>query len=271
MPVRIRDLTEYDDLLQCVTIQQRTWGSDFSEIVPAAILWIATRTGGIVAGAFDDTDTMIGFLFGLSGFRDGRPVHWSDMLAVAPEARGAGVGQALKAHQRTTLLSRGIREACWTFDPLESRNAHINLCRLGGFSREYIRDCYGASHSPLHAGLPTDRLVITWNLDAPRVRKRMEGSGSTLDMAGAALINERLLEPRTDLVAPLLRLRIPADIQRIKAEAPDQALAWRYAVRTALECYIGKGYAVTELVREESAYSSYLLVRDDAANAALSR
>jgi predicted GNAT superfamily acetyltransferase len=270
MPAIIRDLTEYEELRQCVAIQKRTWGADFSELVPAAILWIATRTGGVVAGAYDADGAMVGFVFGISGFRDGVPIHWSDMLAVVPEVRGAGVGQALKAHQRQRLLERGIHDVFWTFDPLESRNAHINFGRLGALSREYIRDCYGASDSPLHAGLPTDRLVVWWPIASPRVRDRMGGAGVPAAPQRAPLINERPHEVLTDLDAPLLRLRIPADIQRVKGVASEQAVAWRHTVREALESYLGRGYAVLELLREDDAYSSYLLAREDAATAALS-
>jgi predicted GNAT superfamily acetyltransferase len=102
---------------------------------------------------------------GFAGWVGGRPIHWSDMLAVLPEARDLGLGRRLKEFQRDTLLERGVRDVYWTFDPLESRNAHLNFGHLGVTCREYVRDCYGQSASHLHAGLATDRFVVHWALD----------------------------------------------------------------------------------------------------------
>jgi predicted GNAT superfamily acetyltransferase len=269
---RIRDLHEYEEFCTCVAIQQRTWGADFAEIVPAAILWAASRTGGVVAGAFDDGGRMVGFVFGISGFRDGRPVHWSDMLAVLPEARGSGLGRTLKEHQRRTLLANGIEDVYWTFDPLESRNAHINFAHLGIIAQEYVPDCYGASTSPLHSGLATDRLVAYWPLAAARVRERMEGRDgppSAVEVAALPVINGADWQVRQDLDGPRLRLRVPADIQQLKQNDPAQARQWRATTRQAFQHYIGRGYLVLDLVRESPEWSSYLLVEATARPAAL--
>jgi predicted GNAT superfamily acetyltransferase len=266
----IRDLTDYEELRHCVAIQERTWGAEFSEIVPAAILWVATRTGGVVAAAFDPAGQPVGFVFGMAGYREGRPMHWSDMLAVLPEARGAGVGRALKLHQRSVLLDAGITDAYWTFDPLEARNAHINFARLGAVSGEYIQDCYGVSASPLHAGLATDRLVVQWPLDAARVRRRLAGDREAA-MQADAVVNEADHDPRLDCDGEVLHLRIPSDIQAIKRNAPEQARLWRETVRAALQAYLSAGYLVVDLVRGDPGYSRYVLTRGSAAMAALSR
>jgi predicted GNAT superfamily acetyltransferase len=271
---RIRELESYDQIRDCVAIQERTWGPDFHEIVPAAILWVAARTGGIVAGAYDPADRLVGFVFGISGYREGRPLHWSDMLAVLPEARGAGLGRALKEHQRRVLLQRGIRDVFWTFDPLESRNAHLNFARLGAVAREYIRDCYGTSQSPLHRGLGTDRLVAHWQLASPRVRERMEnaaGAWANGAAAGAGAGRPPVAEQVASLPlanaeggvalpeAPLVRVRIPGDIQALKDADPGASRHWRESTRAAFETYLGRGYTVVELVRESAEWSSYLL------------
>jgi predicted GNAT superfamily acetyltransferase len=270
----IRDLTDYADLRRCVTIQERTWGAGFTEIVPPAILWIATRTGGVVAGAFEPGGELVGFVFGISGFREGRPVHWSDMLAVLPEGRGAGLGRSLKLHQRRVLLEGGIRDVYWTFDPLESRNAHINFGRLGAVSGEYIPDCYGTSDSPLHAGLATDRLVVHWRLDAARVASRLAGEDMSRTPSDPDVINPSAHAPRLDLDAEQLLLRIPSDIQAVKRQDPGEALRWRETVREALQHYLDRGYLVVDLVRSPEDgrdLSGYVLARDSAAQAALSR
>jgi predicted GNAT superfamily acetyltransferase len=266
-PFHIRPLVHRAEMTRCVDFQRLIWGRDFDEAVPAAILWVAHRTGGIIAGAFDPQDRMVGFVFGISGWVGGRPVHWSDMLAVLPEFRGVGLGRRLKEYQYHTLRQRGILDVGWTFDPLESRNAWLNFARLGITSSEYVRDCYGPATSPIHEGLGTDRLIAHWRLDSERVRTRMEGGDGTSDApsapedwTGVPLINEGPANPRMDLDAPAVRVRIPADIQALKAQAPDAAIRWRLTVRAALEHYLHRGFVAVELVREAPDLSSYVLV-----------
>ncbi|MGH7445205.1 MAG: GNAT family N-acetyltransferase, partial [Longimicrobiales bacterium] len=145
----IRPLVTAADLRACVALQEATWGQGFAERVPYAVLWFSRRIGGVLLGAFDG-DTLLGFVFGMTGWRESRPLHWSDMLAVRADARDRGIGMQLKRAQRALLIERGVQEANWTFDPLESRNAHLNFARLGVIAREYIRDVYGDSDSPLH-------------------------------------------------------------------------------------------------------------------------
>jgi chorismate synthase len=261
--VHVRELVGPDELRRCVALQKRIWGEQFAELVPAAILWVAQRTGGIAAGAFDGSGRMLGFVFGMSGFVDGRPIHWSDMLAVQPDARGRGTGTRLKRYQRDTLLRRGIEHVAWTFDPLESRNAWINFAHLGVTAREYVRDCYGHSDSPLHAGLGTDRLIASWALASERVRDRMEQAVSppaAAVWAEAPVVNGDAL--RLELDAPAVRVRIPADVQQLKREQPDEGRVWRECTRAAFEAYFARGYEAVELVREADV-SSYVLVRPD--------
>jgi chorismate synthase len=263
MPYRIRHLTEYADFHRCVDFQQLIWGEKFDELVPAAILWVVSRTGGIVAGAFDDDDEISGFVFGVTGFVDGAPTHWSDMLAVHPRARGHGIGQALKRFQRNALLDRGITRVGWTFDPLEARNAHLSFARLGITAHQYIPDCYGASNSPLHAGLSTDRLVASWALSSDRVRSRMDNGAASPglhDVADAPVINPG---DRIDLShsARRLLLRIPGDVQTLKRVDPDAARRWRADTRLAFTTYFERGYEAVELLRDGGAQSYYLLAR----------
>jgi chorismate synthase len=259
--VHIRPLSDYSELLQAVDFQRLIWGQNFSDTVPASVLWVALRTGGLVVGAFDEANQMIGFLFGITGFADGQPSHWSDMLAVHQRARGRGIGRALKQFQRDTLLRRGVQHVGWTFDPLESRNAHLNFARLGITSREYIPNCYGDSNSPLHAGLATDRLVASWSLASARVRLRMEDAepGPGRDaVAALPLINEgERLE--LELTAPRLRVRVPADIQTLKQVDRSSAVALRMATRAVFTAYFGRGYTAVEFVRETRDVGCYIL------------
>lgn len=248
-PAAIRPLSDYDEMKQAVLFQRLIWGDGFTELVPAVVFWFASRTGGIVAGAFDESNTMVAFLFGMTGWDGARPIHWSDMLAVLPSHRGQGLGFALKRHQRDRLLESGVTTVHWTFDPLEARNAHLNFARLGVTSREYIRDAYGASSSPLHKGIGTDRLVVTWSLDSERVRRRMEDADSRFEYEGEEVVNPEDGALRLDLTAPRVWLRVPGDIQTLKTRDPDAARRWREATRAAFEAYLARDYEVREMVR----------------------
>ena len=258
---------EYD---ACLALQDRTWGAGFTERVPPTILRIAQDLGGIASGAFDGEGRLVGFVFGVTGIVDGRPLHWSDMLAVAPEARNTGVGDALKRHQRALLLERGVDTVQWTYDPLEARNAYLNLSRLGAVARDYRRDCYEGSDSPLHAGIGTDRLIVTWLLSSERVDRRMAGvtHGPTLaEVAHTVVLNRvvaedppRCAEPDPPPDAEHIRIAVPSDIQALRDRDVGLARAWREATRHAFELAFGSGFEARELVRD-GAVGWYLLSR----------
>src|SRR5213080_165617 len=166
--LHMRHLSTHEDFVACVALQEDTWGAAFSERVPAAILKVSQRLGGITAGAFDAQDRLLGFVFGMTGVENGRLVHWSDMLAVRPELRDHGIGRRLKEFQRDTLLERGVGLVYWTFDPLVARNAHLNFNRLGVRVLEYVIDMYGSdTDSALHRGLGTDRFIVAWDIATP--------------------------------------------------------------------------------------------------------
>ena len=156
-------LAEYET---CVKLEKHIWGEHIA--VPSAIFVVAHQTGGQIFGAFDG-DRMVGMTLALAGTRGGKPFLHSHMTAVLPEYQNCGVGRRLKFFQRQDALKRDIRLIEWTFDPLELKNAHFNFVRLGAIARRYIPNCYGVTASPLHAGLPTDRLVAEWWLDSDRV------------------------------------------------------------------------------------------------------
>lgn len=268
----VRPLRGHDELAQCVRLQEATWGTGFSERVPSAILQVAARLGGVVSGAFDG-DRMVGFVFGITGVENGEPVHWSDMLAVLPGYRGRGLGRALKLHQRERLLALGVRRMYWTYDPLVARNAHLNLNRLGAVAREYAEDMYGASDSPLHRGIGTDRLVVAWEMESARVLERIQG-GSPPSGAGEgaeeALGHRRgsdpslpePAEPRLDLTGAALTVEVPSDIQTLKRASLDLAVRWRNATRAALGEYLSRGWEARELLPAgEGTLPRYLLVR----------
>ena len=146
-------------------LQKKIWGEADIEIEPATLFVVAEETGGQVLGAFDG-ERLVGYTLALVGVRDGTVFLHSHMTGVLAGYRDRGVGRALKLFQREEALGRGIRLIVWTFDPLENRNAHFNLNRLGAIARKYLPNLYGTTTSPLHLGLPTDRLLAEWPLDS---------------------------------------------------------------------------------------------------------
>lgn len=251
--VTIRPLGSHDDFRQCVALQYEIWGDDFGESAPPSILMVTQKVGGVAAGAFDTDGKLLGFVFGISGVREGRLAHWSDMLGVREEARDLGLGQRLKAYQRERLLDVGIDVAYWTYDPLESRNAHVNINRLGARPVEYVLDMYGEIvRSSLLSGLSTDRFVVEWELNHRRVAEAMTGAAPQLPAAAvAAPIVNAVIEaggpvPRDlDLVdSASVRVEIPREIHAVKQASLGLAEAWRSATRRAFLHYLPRGYAV---------------------------
>jgi len=268
----IRPFRTIEDYKECVDLQEETWGHGFSERVSPAILKVSQMLGGVAAGAYDTDGALVGFVYGMTGVRDGEVVHWSDMLAVKRGLRDTGLGRMLKAHQREVLLRRDVTKMYWTFDPLQSRNAHLNFSRLGIVVREYARDMYGQTDSPLHRGIGTDRFIALWLMDSERVRRRVEGEergpvGGAEESAPAALearVQGGLPEPgRLDLTldAEQIRVAIPGDISEVMARSLHAAVVWREATREVLTHYMSRGYEVRELLRRDL-WSDYLLVRD---------
>lgn len=210
--IRIRSCSGMDEMQSCVDLQIETWGYDENDVIPRKTFLLAQKIGGQVIGAFDSDrageaadspdGTLVGFAMSLPGLKSTphgpQPYIHSHMLAVRPSHRNRGLGMQLKWEQRREALSRGIRHMEWTFDPLEIKNAFINIHRLGAISREYRVNFYGVSSSRLQGGLPTDRLLAEWELDTPRVE---------------ALLARRPAAARTIEE----RIRIPASIEKWKA------------------------------------------------------
>ena len=165
--IQIRKCTNLPDVHRCVEIQKAVWNESDLETEPYTTFVVANQTGGQVLGAFDGP-TMVGFTMALIGVRDKTPYLHSHMTGILPDYRDRKIGRALKLFQREEALSRDIRLIEWTFDPLETRNAHFNLNRLGAIVRTYIPNFYGITSSPLHRNLPTDRLLAEWHLDSKR-------------------------------------------------------------------------------------------------------
>ncbi|MFQ5549902.1 MAG: GNAT family N-acetyltransferase [Gemmatimonadales bacterium] len=253
----IRALEDAADLRTCVALQHETWGSDFGEQVPPALLKVVQKIGGVVAGAFDSGGSLVGFVFGLTGLRDGRPAHWSHMLAVRNEYRDRGLGRMLKEYQKQRVLAIGVETMLWTFDPLVARNAHLNLNRLGVSIEDYVEDMYpGDERGTLDAVIGTDRFVVRWNLVSPVQRTEVIPLPECSVNSAGHRPTDPDLTPRDTI-----HVEVPPDIHAVKREAPDLARAWRRTSRAAFRHFLAEGYVIQGFGREADR-CMYRLVRE---------
>ncbi len=249
--ITFRPLLSLPDYQACVELQRLTWGRDFSDVVPLSMLKVTQKAGGIAAGAFAADGRLLGFVYGLAGFREGRPFHWSHMLAVNPEARDLGLGTRLKLYQRELLLPAGVEEVRWTYDPLEARNANLNFNHLGAGIAEYVEDMYEGEMGELAKGIGTDRFIVSWRIAGERVARALvdHRRGEADRFREAPVANPAAAEE--DLPAtPRVRVEIPENIQAVKVDRPEAALAWRYSTRRAFETYLGRGYEIEVFYRD---------------------
>ena len=267
----LASIAEYDE---AVALQDEIWGAGFSDRVPAAILRVAQKVGGVAAGAFDADGRMLGFVFGLTGIRNGQLVHWSDMLAVREEARGKRLGERLKHYQRDLVRAIGVEKMFWTFDPLVARNAHFNLNLLKAGIADYVPNFYGSNTgSILHGSLPTDRFVAVWPvaeaaIDEPDRRfaaaEQHPGKAAFTTIVEGGRI--RVIEPLPD--AARVHVPIPPDIEAVLSSDSDAALAWRLATRDAIMHYLARGYRVAAFHRgTERDLPAYELTRSPSRSA----
>ena len=241
--ITIRPLGAPQEYEACVALQRDIWGQDFLDVVPATILMVSQMVGGVASGAFGDAERLLGFVFGISGVRNGLTAHWSNMLAVRPEARRLGLGRRLKLHQRDLLLAVGVERVYWTFDPLVARNARLNLTTLGASPIEYVTNMYGDTGSRLHRGLDTDRFIVEWRLLDPAVERAL--AGEPVPLAEAALASPIVTcdapDPAADTPlpdAPWVRVELPADVEHLKTAAPEMTRRWQRGQRRAFTRYL---------------------------------
>ena len=227
----IRPVTELAELEKCVELQRETWGLADIDILPTRSFVTGNRIGGLVLGAFDD-DRLVGFAAATPGIRERQPYWYSQMLAVKEGCRDSGIGLDLKLAQRDHARQRGIRLIDWTFDPLESKNAHFNITKLGVIARSYYVNLYGATLSRLQEGLESDRLIAEWWLDQPRV----------------------------GIQGDLRRVYIPADIQSLKKQSLKSAQDVQLRVRQQFLQNFQDDYFVAGFERKDE-WSEYLFIQ----------
>ncbi len=270
----IRDIELISEMREVESLQKEVWACDDRDIVPLTILVATRELGAILVGAFDGA-SLIGFAYSLVGREDERMVHHSHMLAVSPTYRNVNLGYKLKLAQRDRALAQGITLMTWTFDPLQSLNAHFNFAKLGVIANAYKPNFYGeATSSFLHQiGSGTDRLWVTWPLDSSRVHERLQtkdqSKTSDFDLGRIARLvhvgpNNMPQRCQSLEVAGQkdLSIEIPADINALQRDKPESAGRWREATRWAFSEAMASGYQVEDFCgasRNEQAVGVYLL------------
>ena len=252
-----RDLHSLEELRRVVELEKAVWRyTDADDVVPVPILAINVKRGGILIGAFDSENRMVGFVYSLPGLKDGQVVQWSHMLGVLDDYRNAGLGRTLKLLQRGRALGMGVQVIEWTFDPMQAMNAHLNLAKLGAVIEEYEENIYGESSSLLHRGTPTDRFVAVWTLESPRVVERITSASPAAVQPVGALPSANATREvggwltcasiDLEVEAPRVRVEIPMGFGDMLLAAPDVARDWRAASRRIFTSYLPRGYRILE-------------------------
>ena len=285
--IEVRSIDLYEEMVQAEDLQRIVWSGSETDIIPAHLSMPISHNGGVVLGAFDQ-DKLIGYLLGFLGTdsesTDGNAMtrlkHWSHQVGVHPDYRDCGIGFALKQAQREEVLKQGIRLITWTYDPLLSLNAHLNIRRLGAVCKTYIQRAYGEMRDALNVGVDSDRFQVDWWITSPRVSSRFDEVRRPLDMAhyldaGAKKVNtitqdgEGHLYPGEVINAPegmAALVEIPPDFHALKRFDLGLAKSWREHSRDVFTSLFTAGYLVTDflfLKGEEQHRSYYVLTHGE--------
>lgn len=268
--VIIRDARGTAEMRAIEELQKEVWGIPDLEVVPTTQLVAACAAGGALLGAFDG-ETLAGFAYGFAGFERGRATHHSHMLAVKPAYRNFDLGRKLKLAQRERVLAQGIETMTWTFDPLQSLNAHFNFNKLGVVADAYHVDFYGAEAASFLHRTGTDRLWATWNLASRRASDRIKKTISVTEFENARPLVEigetnapRSFDFGEALSGARATIEIPADINALERENRESAIRWREATRRAFVEALAAGFLVEDfcrLNRGGQQFGAYILGR----------
>ena len=267
----IRIIEKTEELKKCETAQKSIWGG---LSVAAEVMLVTQKAGGAVLGAFV-RGKLIGFIYALLARRNGQIIHWSHMMGILPEYRSRGLGLQLKLAHRKLALSQGIRSICWTYDPLQSRNASLNLIKLGAHVEEYVVNYYGRFHSSIERGLPSDRFVVNWPIASKTIARHLAGRKDRIEIPDVPKVNLVATNNQGFLVNRKidfgcrdrkLLVEIPTDTDLMRAKALALARRWRIQTREIFLGYSSKGYSVNGFLNENQNANGlrcfYLLSRD---------
>lgn len=270
--ITIGRIEKPEELPQCEWLQKEIWGPNELFVVPSHQLIAAIKSGGIVLGAFNREGKLVGFCYGFIGIWNKKLALYSHILGVSKAYRSQGIGYQLKLEQRKYALEQSIDLITWTFDPLESANANLNIHKLGAISRTYYVNFYGALDDELSQGLASDRLLVEWHLNSKRVVARetvrveqeheipsyFQITRVERDKTGCI----RLIDYDLNRTDNRLLLQIPHNFQKLKQTSIEAAAEWRNKTRELFTHYFSQGYVVTDFLTHRTSgelASFYLL------------
>lgn len=230
-PISVDVCSSLEDMRACVRLQRAIWHDADEDVIPASLFVMTNKIGGqvLIARAVSEA---VGFSLAFPGFHGQVRYLHSHMAGVVPECQNHGVGRLIKTKQRELALAQGIGLIEWTFDPLEVRNAFFNIARLGAIVRRFHANLYGVTSSPLHRGLPTDRFVAEWQLDAARVTKALEGHEPVAGKDAREIV-------------------VPAELEEWKRDGSARAAEFQSELREQFQSLFANGFVVTAFTREE--------------------
>ncbi|MGE5703788.1 MAG: GNAT family N-acetyltransferase [Clostridia bacterium] len=255
MAITYKRLVEPEDLYELEKLEGKVWTGD--SVIPFHMTVTLQKFGGLFIGAFDG-DEMVGFLYSFPGYTDGESHLCSHMLGIQTEYRKQGIGVVLKWMQRDEALKQGYRKVTWTYDPLETVNASLNIGKLGGIVRRYIPNCYGELKDELNRGLPTDRLLVEWFIESDRVERYKQRQTAPIGAGGVSVLTYEIdssglpvpKESRLDAIEKTILLPVPSQFQEIKLAGLERAHAWRNATSELFTHYFERGYTVCAVERD---------------------
>ena len=282
MKIDIRQIENPENLKAVEDLQRLIWAGDETEVVPVHLLRAAVHSGGLIIGAFRG-DQMVGFVFGFVGMDNHggvkRIFHASHMAGVHPEFRDSGLGFKLKRAQWQMVRYQGLDLITWTYDPLQSRNANLNISKLGAVCNTYIPNFYGEMRDSINVGMPSDRFQVDWWVNSNRVKMKLKDKNpkkihpSHYLSAEIPAVNKTYFNqqgyicpeeiPGKILRSELLLLEIPTDIQSIKVVDPELGITWSNHIRTLFTDLFSRGYYVTDFIfLPGTAPKSYYVLSD---------
>jgi predicted GNAT superfamily acetyltransferase len=266
-PLSIRTIQKGDPAFaQVQRLMESTWSQ--GSLIPVHLTLTFLKNGGLLLGAFEQ-ETLVAFSLGFPGFDGKNPYLCSHMLAVNVELRHRRIGELMKWHQRTEALKMGYTKMVWTYDPLESVNAYLNLTKLGAICRTYLENCYGNMNDELNQGLPSDRFWAEWHLDEPHIATLSESQNRSIPEVDPSKIAATLKQADTlpqiseidiDSSHSQLWVPLPPRFQQIKKEEPSLAMDWRMQYRTIFQRLFSEGYIADGVYRDPNGEMNYYLL-----------
>lgn len=259
-------IEQLEDIDKVVELQAEIWSPDI--VSPKPQLLASVHNGGIVIGAYDG-EKLVGFCYGFPGYKDGEAYLVSHMTGILPGYQNSGIGYQLKLQQREWAINFGYKKIVWTFDPLEIRNGYFNFCKLGAYSKRYIPSYYGELKDKLNQGLPSDRLLVEWEISRPLEDSIFSFEKYQPNTKYELLLNwnqedeyptPEPLEIRLEQNQHGFRVPVPSNIQFIKKHNTDLAQLWRYALRTTITKALLSGYTITNVDKESSSIVHFYIL-----------